>query len=359
MPWLSNLSLSLSLSLSGAIDAEDLCTMKSADFESADTLAAKERIRAAALQGALRKEDQTANSNLKDDVLTAVSEGEIAASARRKLEQDKEEQERRRRKSEESKKAREGGLDAGSNQSYPDMDVAGGGADDDDDSKDINSDDTTTTSAGGASRKRGRQTNIDAGTRYAKQLKPSGVTVVDYVPGAESRVIREGVGYVKHENDPLPARPSDNTTMVTSTSTTTAATGAGGGAGGGGASTGTEEGPDPAPSPKSAGLRVKKGKGILGLLKKKSPTVAGDGGGYRGSTSVEGGATDALMDIEGAADKDGDSYNSGTGTEGNSNSSSDALYVLSNKGNASLEIMRSGAAWLRCFGMISTFLRLF
>lgn len=291
--------------MDGTLDAEDICTMKPADFESADDLAAKERIRAAALQGALRKEDQSANSEHKD-VLTAVSESEIAASARRKLEQDQEELERRRRKSQENKKARAGGIDA--SQEYADMDVEtplggdgvgqGGVADGD---------------PSNTSRKRGRH-DIDAGTRYAKQLKPSGVTVVDYTPGGESKIIREGVGHVKTESDPTPARH------------------AGGDAGRGSPLAASREN-SASPSPKSAGKHVKKGKGILGLLKKAPVVGTGDGSGGSDAAS-------AALDIEAA-------------TTTQETKVTDALYVVSSKGNASLEIMRSGAAWIKCFGMIA------
>ena len=182
--------------LDGTLDAGDMCAMKASDFESADDLAAKERIRAAALQGALRKEDQSAQSEHKD-VFTAVSESEIAASARRKQERDLEELERRRRKTEESKKARESGLDASQEDADMDIDLGagGGGALDDSDSV-----------AGGSrnnSRKRGRH-DIDAGTRYAKQLKPSGVTVVDYTPGGGSRAPRLALEAVEMTFDDSP-----------------------------------------------------------------------------------------------------------------------------------------------------------
>ena len=160
------------------------------------------------------------------------------------------------------------------------------------------------------------------GTRYAKQLKPAGVTVVEYTPGVGSNVRREGVGYIKSEKDVLPfseETSGDSTAAAAASSTEPMAS-----------VTKTEKA-SKAPSvakPTTQGKMLKKGKGILGIIK-SAPTAA-----------AEHTSTDAPTED--------------TGATGAVETNTDApLYLLSNKGNAALTIQRAGAAPVSCFGKVA------
>lgn len=283
--------------LSGEKDVEDLLDLEASEFESAEAEKERERIRNEKLKAALRQDDKSADGGAGSDALTGLSQSEIAASAKRKKQQEQEEELRRRRKAEQESAQQDGDDGSGAND---DMDVE------------------PVVDAATSSRK--RKANVDIGTSYAKQLKPAGVTVVDYTPGVGSNMRREGVGFVKEERDVLPY-----------------AEGAGSGSSSTAAAAGTAEkeknaetkakADAPAAKPAAAGKMLKKGKGILGILK-AAPTAS--------EAPAEAPAEDTATD---------------SGVE---ESAAAPLILLSNKGNAVLTIQRAGAAPMTCFGKVAS-----